>query len=374
MHDATRMRLDGFEGRVALVTGAARGIGQPHRRDAARAGRQGRRRATSRRPRTRASPGSRWTSPTRRRSRPPSPRSSPPSARSTCSSSTPASSSSSRSRRRRSRAGGARWRVNLDGAFLCARRALPGMEERGYGRDRHASARRPASRAARKNVAAYAASKAGLMAFTKAIAQEYMRTGITANTLAPTLIRTPMIGEMARPRGQGADRPPRRARRRRGGGRVPAVRPRLVHHGRDRRRQRRLADRLRLHAGDGAAGVRRAAGAGREAGAGARPRRGAGAGAGLRRVRLRPVPAEGRLRADRCRSSPATRRAAWSTRSARASRAGGRASRRRCTTSRRRRATAGRRRACRTAAPTSCAWASTSTAPSRSTCCARPTP
>jgi 3-oxoacyl-[acyl-carrier protein] reductase len=94
----------------------------------------------------------------------------------------------------------ASWRrtmaVNLDGAFLCARRALPGMAERGYGRIVTLGSSAGVT-GGTKNVAAYAASKAGLMAFTKAIAQEYMRAGITANTLAPTLIRTPMIGEMS---------------------------------------------------------------------------------------------------------------------------------------------------------------------------------
>jgi NAD(P)-dependent dehydrogenase (short-subunit alcohol dehydrogenase family) len=92
------------------------------------------------------------------------------------------------------------WRrtmhVNLDGAFLCARRALPGMQERGYGRVVSIGSSAGITGGTR-NVAAYAASKAGLMAFTKAIANEYMRTGITANTLAPTLIRTPMIADMA---------------------------------------------------------------------------------------------------------------------------------------------------------------------------------
>ena len=94
----------------------------------------------------------------------------------------------------------ASWRrtmaVNLDGAFLCARRALPGMAERGYGRIVTLGSSAGVT-GGTKNVAAYAASKAGLMTFTKAIAQEYMRSGITANTLAPTLIRTPMIGEMS---------------------------------------------------------------------------------------------------------------------------------------------------------------------------------
>jgi 3-oxoacyl-[acyl-carrier protein] reductase len=46
-----------------------------------------------------------------------------------------------------------------------------------------------------RSVAAYAASKAGLMAMTKSIANEYASHGITANALAPSLIDTPMISE-----------------------------------------------------------------------------------------------------------------------------------------------------------------------------------
>jgi 3-oxoacyl-[acyl-carrier protein] reductase len=41
--------------------------------------------------------------------------------------------------------------------------------------------------------AAYAASKAGLMALTKSIASEYARSGITANVVAPALIDSGML-------------------------------------------------------------------------------------------------------------------------------------------------------------------------------------
>jgi 3-oxoacyl-[acyl-carrier protein] reductase len=44
-----------------------------------------------------------------------------------------------------------------------------------------------------RSVAAYAASKAGIMAMAKSIANEFARDGITANALAPSLIDTPMI-------------------------------------------------------------------------------------------------------------------------------------------------------------------------------------
>ncbi len=82
--------------------------------------------------------------------------------------------------------------INLTGAFLCARRALPAMREAGYGRVVGMGSSAGKAGGAR-SVAAYAASKAGLMTLMKSIAQEYAAHGITANALAPTLIDTPMI-------------------------------------------------------------------------------------------------------------------------------------------------------------------------------------
>jgi len=82
--------------------------------------------------------------------------------------------------------------INLTGAFLCARRAIPGMREAGYGRI-VAIGSSAGKTGGAKAVAAYAASKAGIMAMAKSIANEYAREGITANALAPTLIDTPMI-------------------------------------------------------------------------------------------------------------------------------------------------------------------------------------
>jgi NAD(P)-dependent dehydrogenase (short-subunit alcohol dehydrogenase family) len=88
------------------------------------------------------------------------------------------------------------WRrtmaVNLDGAFLCARRALPAMRDGGFGR---IVAIGSSAGIAGGSVpcAAYAASKAGVMTFAKAIAREYGSHGITANAVAPALIRTGML-------------------------------------------------------------------------------------------------------------------------------------------------------------------------------------
>lgn len=84
--------------------------------------------------------------------------------------------------------------VNLTGAFLCARRALPGMREQGYGRLVAIGSSAGKAGGAR-SVAAYAASKAGIMTLAKSIANEYAAHGITSNALAPALIDTEMIDE-----------------------------------------------------------------------------------------------------------------------------------------------------------------------------------
>jgi 3-oxoacyl-[acyl-carrier protein] reductase len=92
------------------------------------------------------------------------------------------------------------WRrtlaINLDGAFLCTRRALPGMRARGYGR-LVALGSSAAISGGSVPCAAYAASKAGLIALMKAVAQEASRDGVTANAVAPALIRTPMMADIA---------------------------------------------------------------------------------------------------------------------------------------------------------------------------------
>jgi 3-oxoacyl-[acyl-carrier protein] reductase len=88
------------------------------------------------------------------------------------------------------------WRrlldVNLTGAYLCARRVLPGMRAAGFGRVVviGSSAGKTGGGTA---AAAYSASKAGLMTFAKSIAREYAAHGVLANAVAPALIDTEMI-------------------------------------------------------------------------------------------------------------------------------------------------------------------------------------
>jgi NAD(P)-dependent dehydrogenase (short-subunit alcohol dehydrogenase family) len=85
--------------------------------------------------------------------------------------------------------------VNLTGAFLCARRGLAGMRQAGYGRVVMIGSSAGKTGGA-KSMAAYGASKAGVMTLAKSIASEYARSGITSNALAPSLIDTDMISSM----------------------------------------------------------------------------------------------------------------------------------------------------------------------------------
>ena len=86
--------------------------------------------------------------------------------------------------------------VNLTGAFHVAQAVLPHMREAGYGRV-VALGSSAGITGGSKSTAAYGASKAGVMALSKAIATEYAPYGITSNALAPSLIETDMVANIA---------------------------------------------------------------------------------------------------------------------------------------------------------------------------------
>jgi 2-hydroxycyclohexanecarboxyl-CoA dehydrogenase len=81
--------------------------------------------------------------------------------------------------------------VNLVSVFACTHAALPAMQSAGFGRFVNIASE--AARLGSKGGAAYAAAKGGVIAFTKSIALENARFGITANSIAPGPIRTPML-------------------------------------------------------------------------------------------------------------------------------------------------------------------------------------
>ena len=87
------------------------------------------------------------------------------------------------------------WRdlmaVNLDGAFLCCRAAVPGMVRRKKGNIIIVSSMWGQVGASCE--AAYSASKSGLCGLTKALAKELAPSGIRVNCVAPGVVRTPML-------------------------------------------------------------------------------------------------------------------------------------------------------------------------------------
>jgi NAD(P)-dependent dehydrogenase (short-subunit alcohol dehydrogenase family) len=83
--------------------------------------------------------------------------------------------------------------LNLRSAFLCCRAALRRM--RGEGRIVNVAALTAAALQGVGGAAAYAASKAGVVALTKAIAEE--GAGVRANCVAPGTLRTPANGDAA---------------------------------------------------------------------------------------------------------------------------------------------------------------------------------
>jgi NAD(P)-dependent dehydrogenase (short-subunit alcohol dehydrogenase family) len=86
--------------------------------------------------------------------------------------------------------------VNLTGPFLCVKRSILLMESRGYGRI-VAIGSSAGKTGGSKPYAAYAASKAGLMTLMRSVAMEYAGRGITANAIAPAVIATDMMTEVS---------------------------------------------------------------------------------------------------------------------------------------------------------------------------------
>jgi NAD(P)-dependent dehydrogenase (short-subunit alcohol dehydrogenase family) len=81
--------------------------------------------------------------------------------------------------------------VNLVSVFACTHAVLPSMQEAGFGRIVNITSE--AARVGSKGGAVYSAAKGGVLAFTKSIARENARYGITANAISPGPIRTPML-------------------------------------------------------------------------------------------------------------------------------------------------------------------------------------
>ena len=84
--------------------------------------------------------------------------------------------------------------INLAGPIRLTRAVLPGMVDQGWGRIINIGS--DAGRVGSSLEAVYSAAKGGLIAFTKTIAREFARKGITANTVCPGPTDTPLLSSI----------------------------------------------------------------------------------------------------------------------------------------------------------------------------------
>ncbi len=85
-------------------------------------------------------------------------------------------------------------RINLTGTFNCTRAVIKGMVKSRHGRI--ISIASIVGLMGNVGQANYAASKAGIIGFTKSVAREYANRGITANAIAPGFIETDMTKKL----------------------------------------------------------------------------------------------------------------------------------------------------------------------------------
>ena len=92
------------------------------------------------------------------------------------------------------------WRrvmgINADGIFYCNRAVIPSMVERGHGRIVNVAS--IAGKEGNPMAAAYSASKAAVIAMTKAFGKDLARTGVIVNCVAPAVIETPILDGITR--------------------------------------------------------------------------------------------------------------------------------------------------------------------------------
>jgi 3-oxoacyl-[acyl-carrier protein] reductase len=83
------------------------------------------------------------------------------------------------------------YQINLRGALVVSQAVLPAMLAQRYGRILHVAS--IAGKEGNAGMAAYSASKAGLIGLVKSLAKDYPQTGVTINALAPAVILTPLV-------------------------------------------------------------------------------------------------------------------------------------------------------------------------------------
>ncbi|WP_164119151.1 acetoacetyl-CoA reductase [Sphingorhabdus sp. Alg239-R122] len=88
-------------------------------------------------------------------------------------------------------------RVNLGGCFNMSKACFPGMRERQWGRIVNIGSIN--GQAGQYGQVNYAAAKSGIHGFTKALAQEGAKFGVTVNAIAPGYIDTDMVAAVPEP-------------------------------------------------------------------------------------------------------------------------------------------------------------------------------
>ena len=84
--------------------------------------------------------------------------------------------------------------VNLNGLFYCNRAAVPAMEAGGYGRIVNVAS--IAGKEGNPNASAYSASKAGVIGLTKSLGKELAKSEIRVNCVTPAAVRTAIFDQM----------------------------------------------------------------------------------------------------------------------------------------------------------------------------------
>ncbi len=91
------------------------------------------------------------------------------------------------------------WRrvhaINLDGVFYANRAALPKMKAAGYGRIVNVAS--IAGKEGNPMAGAYSSSKAAVIGLTKAIGKDVAGSGVLVNCIAPAVIDTPILGQIS---------------------------------------------------------------------------------------------------------------------------------------------------------------------------------
>lgn len=90
------------------------------------------------------------------------------------------------------------WRrvmdINLTGTFLTCQAVIPHMRKQSYGRIVNVAS--VAGKEGNPNASAYSASKAGMISLTKSLGKELATSGITVNAITPAVIKTEMLEDV----------------------------------------------------------------------------------------------------------------------------------------------------------------------------------